>query len=296
MFSRAYALLLDALAGLAPDTASRMGASLGTLAFHIGIRRRVVRDNLWRSLRLTGSHRRAVSRRCYQGLGATFIEVWGVHGDRAPARVLNPQWLAAIQARQQGAVFLSLHIGNWDAGGAAVAIGARKMAVYAKAQHDETMNQRLLVQRQASGIEVIFARHGGTAGAISVMRLLRRGGTLGLTADQLPPRDEGCEGYFLHVPTRLHTGPAVLARLSKSIIVPGISLRRRSGENVLIIGRPIEPGATDQETTQRCMDIMSAMIARYPEHYFWHHRRFKRPVQLPPRAHAPWQAGLSLWK
>jgi lauroyl/myristoyl acyltransferase len=43
------------------------------------------------------------------------------------------------------------------------------------------------------------------------------------------------------------------------------------------------------------MDRLSAIIAAFPGQYFWHHRRFKRPLELPRRAEEPWRVhGLRL--
>ncbi len=296
MLAYAYRVLLTAFAGLAPDTASRLGAALGTVVFHVGLRRRVVSANLARCLHLAGPQRRRVALRCYQHVAATFVEVWGIHRQAQPARILNPQWLQHLQDSGRGVVFVSLHLGNWDAAGAAIARRTGALTVYARRQRDVVLNTFLGEERQRSHMDVIFAKHDGVAGAVGILRLLRRGGCLGLTADQLPRRKEGCQGYMLHEPTRLHTGPAVLARLSRSWLVPGISLRRRSGEHVVVIGRPIPPGVDDDATTQHCMDVLAAVIAAHPEQYFWQHRRFKRPIDLPPRPVAPWQAGLGSWK
>jgi len=288
-----YRSVLFAFAGLAPDTAARLGAALGACAFHLGVRRATVSSNLARTLHLRGRHRRRVAQRCYQHVAATFVEAWGIHSCPVPARILNPQWLAHLRRGGRGMVFVSLHLGNWDAAGAAVARATGKMMVFARRQRDQVLNDVQVALRIQSGISIVFAKHGRSTDMLSVLRLLRGGGCLGLMADQLPRRHEGCEGYFLGVPTRLHTGPAVLARLSRSILVPGVSLRCGNGEHIFIAGRPVPAAATDEETTQRCMDVLAAMIAAHPEQYFWHHRRFKRVVTLPPRLTMP--SGLQSW-
>src|SRR5476651_1084555 len=132
--------VLSALGGLAADTACRLGAALGVLAFHLGVRRGVVRDGLARALGLGGPRRRAVARRSYATMGANFVELWTIgRGAGSPeegVRFFNPRWQALVQRRWPGAVYLTLHLGSWDMGANAVRRGADRLLVYAKAQHN----------------------------------------------------------------------------------------------------------------------------------------------------------------
>ena len=51
-----------------------------------------------------------------------------------------------------------------------------------------------------------------------------------------------------------------------------------------------------EAAVQHGMDQLSAIIAAFPGQYFWHHRRFKHPVDgLVPRPREPWRTrGLRL--
>lgn len=292
MRAACYGLLLDALAALTPATACRLGAALGQVVFTLGLRRRVASANVFQALGLRGPARRRAVQRSYGNMAATFLEIWTLRATVPVAEIANPQWFAHLIAQGRPLVFLTGHIGNWDAAAAYGATKLQPLFVYAKAQHDATLDARLGAVRAALGMTVVFARHGDRRGALQILRGLRPGGGLGVMADQMPKRNEGCPGYFAAAATDLHLGPAVLARRLQAELVPMVCLRRGPGRNVLVIGRPVPAHADDAVMTQRGMDALAGAIRAFPGQYFWQHRRFKRPVELPPRAEQPWRHGL----
>src|SRR5258708_4777447 len=178
--------VLSALAGLAADTACRLGAALGVLAFHLGVRRRVARECIFRTLGLRGPRRRAVTRRSYATMGANFIELWTIgRGAGSPeegVRFLNPRWQELVQRRWPGAVYFTLHLGSWDMGANAVRRGADRLLVYAKAQHNPLVDALANRQRARAGMEVVLAKHGDRTAAVTVLRGLRDGVSVGLLA------------------------------------------------------------------------------------------------------------------
>lgn len=295
MRAAAYRFCIAALARLSPETACRLGAAAGALAFALGIRRRVVAENLLRTLGLRGTRRRRCAWQSYRHLGASFIDMWTLDRERLPVELMNPLHVQRCLQDPRGLVIATVHIGSWEAGGAAVSVrSATPMLAYAKAQRDRAMDACVQAQRESLHMQIIFARRGGAHDMLAVLRALRGGSTLALVADQMPTGDEGCPGHFLGVPTQLHLGPAVLSRLTRSQLVPAICLRVAPGRFRLFLGRAIPPGTDDAATAQRCMDVLSASIAAFPSQYFWHHRRFKRVVTVPPRSGEPWKQGLSL--
>lgn len=288
-----YAVLFTGLAALSSDTACRLGAALGRLAFVLGVRRRVSSDQVRRVLGLQGTTRRRVVERSYAHMGATFFEIWTLGGQHAVTTVANPRWFAHLIAQGRPLVILSGHFGNWDAAAACGARHLQPLFVYAKRQADTHFEDHLSAMRSRLGMSVVYARHGDRRGAVRLLRDLSKGGGLGLMADQLPKPDEGCPGYFGPVSTLLHLGPAVLARRLQAPLVPMICVRVGPGKNRLFIGRPVSLEGEDAAVSQRGMDAMLGAVLRFPSQYFWQHRRFKRAIaELPPRLQQPWRRGL----
>ena len=290
--------LLAAFGRVGADAAGRAGAALGMLAFHLGVRRRVVSANLSLCLGLRGARRRAIARTAFASMGANFVELWTFgHPDAGPERGivrLNPRWQELVHRRHPGAVFLALHLGSWDIA-ACSASSAGRFLVYAKAQRDLALDALLNRQRALAGMEVLLARHGQRTGAITVLRALRGGRAVGLLADQKPSADEGRPAWFLGQATPCHAGPAFFASRARVPIVPGICIRTGAGRYAVFYGRPIFAGGDEAALLQAGMDRLSAVVAAFPGQYFWHHRRFKRLSDLPPRASHPWRArGLRL--
>ncbi|MCS6970812.1 MAG: lysophospholipid acyltransferase family protein [Planctomycetota bacterium] len=260
---------------LAADTACRVGAALGVLAWRCGLRRRIVQRQLSACLGVRGPERAALARRAYAHIGAQFLQVWTIGGASGPeraVRVLNPRWMALLARRWPSAVVITAHLGDWDLGAHALTRAWREVLVYAKPLHDAALDAELNARRAAAGLRLVFVAAGERVGAIEALRALRRGAALGMLADQRP--HHGVRARFLGFETLCFDGPAFFARKAGVPIIPGCCLRRRAGESVVVLGRPLAPDADHQALVQRCMDALSALILAHPGQYFWHHRRF----------------------
>jgi lauroyl/myristoyl acyltransferase len=292
--------LLRLLGRLAADTASRVGGSLGVATFHLGVRRRVASDCVATALGLRGPARRAVVRRSYASMGASFLELWtigGVDGIENHLSSFAPCWQQLVLTRHPGCILLSPHLGNWDLGGHAVRRTLPRFIGYAKAQHNPEVDAAVNRQRQRAGIEVLFAERGDRTTAVQVLRALRGGVPVGLMADQGPGSREGVPAYFFGVPTYCHAGAGFFAKRAAAPIIPCMCLRLRAGAFAMFVGRPLPAASADEAgLNQAAMDLLAAMIGAVPGQYFWQHRRFKNRLDLPPRAVEPWRTrGLSLF-
>jgi Kdo2-lipid IVA lauroyltransferase/acyltransferase len=285
------------LSSLSSPTATRLGAWLGVLAFHLGIRRQLVRETLSLTLGLQGPLRARVARRAYATMGANFLEIWtagGPDGIERHIEVANPTWARALQARHPSMVMATVHLGSWDA----ALIGGRPLfsclLAYAKAQHNALLDKRLNECRQITGAEILLTRQGDRTGAVTVMRALRSGGVVGLLADQRPRKEEADAGTFLGQHAWCHPGAAFFAQRARAVVVPGFALRVRSGLTRVYVLRPFHvEGLSPEAATQRVMDVLSASIAAFPGQYFWHHRRFSDVPDAAPAADPRWRSGLA---
>lgn len=290
--------LLRLLNRLAADTASRLGGGLGVLAMHLGVRRRSSQRILTETLGLRGPARRKVLRRSYATIGATFFELFTVGGPDGIERHVHhaaPLWQTRLHRRHPGSILVTPHLGNWDMGAASQRRYCDRLLAYAKMQHNPEVDTYVNDLRRLAGIEVLFAMHGDRTTAVTVLRALRQGTPLGLLADQRPWAEHGAHGYFLGIPTWCLPGSGFFAERCHKSLVPGMCVRRRAGELVMFMGRPIAPTGDELRTMQAGLDAMSAIIAAFPGQYFWQHHRFKTRVDLPPRAEEPWRVhGLRL--
>ncbi len=286
------AALLGALNRLAADTAARVGGGLGVIAWRLGVRRRVVNDIIARALALDPVARRRVTRRAYATMGANFIEVWTIGGPDGPERhlrLLTPRWQQRIHAQGRALAYVGPHLGAWDVGGHGIVGPARRLLVYAKAQHSPEVDRLVNMQRERLGYRVLLTQHGDRTGAVTVLRSLREGASVALMGDQRPGDHEAAPAWFLGQRANCHLGPGFFAGRAGVSLVPSFCVRVRAGESALFVGRPLAP-RPGLDLTQAVMDWYSAMIAAFPGQYFWHHRRFSGTApELVPRSGEPWR-------
>ncbi len=291
---------LGALRYLAADTACRLGGGLGVLAWRIGVRRQLVNDTMRQTLGLVGPQRARITRRSYATMGANFIEIWtagGVDGLERHVSAANPGWAKHLQAKHPGIVLATLHIGSWDGSLIGGSASWTRVVAYAKAQHNQVMDELLNQRREITGAEVLLTRQGDRSGAVKVMKVLRSGGVVGLLADQRPHREEGTPARFLGLATWCHPGPAFFADRAKAPVVPSFALRVRAGISKVYVLRPFSVSGLDPAIgTQRVMDVLSALIAAFPGQYFWHHRRFADTPESCPTDDPRWRSGLGFFR
>ena len=245
---------------------------------------------------LRGPARAQALKRAYATMGANFIEIWsagGVDGPENHVDLASPRWIQGLQDRHPAIVFVTLHLGSWDAAVLAAKSVCPRVLAYAKAQHNPLVDELLNQRREVSGAQILLTRQGDRTGAVSVMKALRGRAVVGLLADQRPRTEEGIPATWLGVPTYVHPGPVFFAQRANVPVVLGVALRVRAGRSRLYILRPIEVAGLDQATaTQLVMDRLSALVTAFPGQYFWHHRRFgDTPATCPP-ADPDWRLGV----
>jgi KDO2-lipid IV(A) lauroyltransferase len=109
-------------------------------------------------------------------------------------------------------------------------------------------------------------------------------GVLGLASTFVP---------FFGRPAKTPRGPAVFALRLQVPIVFGVAVRQRSGKYRLAL-EPVEvedTGNRDRDVdaiVARYTAALERWVRRYPEQYFWHHRRWRRqPANTPPELREP---------
>lgn len=118
--------------------------------------------------------------------------------------------------------------------------------------------RQLLLQ---NGIAVTLADHkaGGSP----------RGGRHGVVAD------------FFGIPSQTHITAPLLARRTGANIVPVFIIRRGPGKYTIEINEPVklahiaDEAQEIQVNTRKLNQVFEDYIGRYPEHWFWLHRRWK---------------------
>ena len=265
--------------------AAALGHLLGTLAYWIDApHRRTVRTNLrlafpdWSQEKI-----RQISKRVFQQLGVTFVEICQLAGYSksdvmARVQVVGVERLQGVLDRNQGLILASAHLGNWEFGTQYTACFMQQpiLGVVKKIRF-KPLNQWVHNLRSRFGINIIYKK-----GALPDMRqALRRNEAVGLLVDQSRRKESVDVNFFGH---RVPATPAAafLGMRCKSPILPIFCIREASGQLTIHVDEPInlqwsgDLRADVQANTQLLTDAVENMIRRYPDQWFWLHKRWKK--------------------
>jgi KDO2-lipid IV(A) lauroyltransferase len=268
----------------------RVGAGLGWVAYRvIGIRRRIAVHNIVSSL--AGLDRRAaeeIALESYKNFGRSMMEVitfgritaerlWEmvtVEGQENPDEAL---------AHGKGAIIYTGHFGNWELLGAAIARGGYPVHATDTGHTNRRTHRMIIDLRNAQGVNVLAPDQPFS----SILQLLSDNQFVAYVADQ----DAGRSGIFVDFlgrPASTRRGPALLAIRKGCPIAPVFIVRERNDHHRVIYGKLIWPNpqlkgrAAVVDLTERCTRVLEDMIRRYPQMYFWVHRRWKTKPAEPP--------------
>jgi len=202
-----------------------------------------------------------------------------------------PRWDGAEHlehgiARGHGLVLMTPHIGCFEVIAQAYAerFGARSpmTAMYRPPRH-ESLRKIVETARARPGLLTAPASLGGVR---QMIRALRRGETVGLLPDQVPPEGLGIWAPFFGRDAYTMTLAARLVEQTGAtpLLLVGERLARAAGFCIHVMPMP-EPlpadGAGDAEHQRACAGVinraMEHVIARWPGQYVWGYDRYKAP-------------------
>ena len=291
---RGAVALVDALPY---GAARRLGAALGVAGYSpLGIRRTVVVRQIAAAFpEMSRSEVRRVARAAYANLGRVAVETALLPSLRSRS-VLKmfgaDEGFDAVErayAEGRGVVLITGHFGNWELAGAYIAARGIRIEGIARRLNNPLVNAFVTRQREESGIRLIH-----DADAVRrTPRALREGhavtfiadqGVLGLASTYVP---------FFGRPAKTPRGAAVFALRLR---VPTFFCVSPLGEDgkYHLVATPLDiAGTGDREAdvdalVARYTAMLESWVRRYPEQYFWHHRRWKRqPPDTPPELRDP---------
>ena len=258
--------------------AERMGEGLGLLAYRLdGKHRSRAESNLRFAFPEKDEAWAAETAR------ASFLHFGRLAADlmRSPSRtdaevlaametnVLAPKRFEEVQGR--GAIFCTGHLGNWERAAHWVTAHGHKLSVVMRHVNQPVLQERVESLRRAAGIELLSR---GDA-AIGMMRKLRRGEFVAVLPDQ--NADEAFVPFFGH-PTGTVIGPAVMAKRTGALILPGFVLRTGPGRYRLRVDEFLDPSLSELDPTETMAwyyERLEAAIREAPEQYLWMHDRWK---------------------
>lgn len=284
--------LETAVSALPERAADGVGRRVGLAVYRLGIRRKVVEENL----RLAFPERReewihATTRATYEHLGresAAILRLSRLDRQAIIDRTVPVGWdeMEGALSQGKGVMLVTGHYGNWEIAAATVAARGVPIAAIVRRQGNRLVDARLNELRARLGVEIVLQQDAPSR----VPRLLRKNAVIGIVGDQ-DARRAGVFVPFFGRPASTHRGPALFAaKLGAAVFscvarrLPGSAVRYEvSGQNVPVP----RTGDLEADVTALTAELAARLegeIRKAPEQYFWFHRRWKtqpKPEQIP---------------
>jgi KDO2-lipid IV(A) lauroyltransferase len=288
-------VLVGVLQAVPLEVALRFGAVVGWLAYRVDKRHRnVARDNLQHAFPELATQPERLDRLvrgCFHHFGTMLVEIICI-----PRRIHVHNWrsfgtpdnLGALLQRMlapRPTLIVTAHFGNWEVAGYILGmVGFRTFAI-ARVLDNPYLERFLKTFRQKTG-QTILAKEGDFD---RITHALATGRVVATLGDQ----DAGPKGMFVnffHRPASTHKAVAMLAmHFDAPMVVIGMPRIGHPMKYALLIEEVIDPadyrGQPDalRAMTIRFTQAIERLVRRYPEQYFWLHRRWKHqpPAKKP---------------
>lgn len=275
----------EALAARGVSGIRTLGARLGSLMWHgLPSRRRLAVNTMMERLGLDVHTATALARQSFAHNAQSFLEIalapqFGFH--REDLRVEQPELLDWLAQCDRPLVVTTAHLGAWElsAGlaGDFVARQAKPGMVVVRNHGNKAVREYMFAMRGGRGTQIIGHRNA----VFPALKTLRKKGLVGFLADHNAGSDEAVFLPFLGKTAAVNVGPAVLAVRAEALVWPLVVVREGDGYVFLsgdILDTTTLPGGNEervQATASFYTRTIEDWVRRYPEQWFWMHKRWK---------------------
>lgn len=192
------------------------------------------------------------------------VSIYGLH------------YLQAAYKKGRGVLILTGHVGNWELMSlAAVMLGYPMSAVY-RPMEFKPLDRFFIDLRSRYGVGL----HAKKNAMRPILKDLKNRELVGILLDQNTHRNAGVFVDFFRCPACTSSGLALLALKTESPVVPLFLMREGDRFRVefgpdLPLFRTFDKERDILDNTRQYTRVIEEMIRRYPEQWFWVHRRWK---------------------
>ena len=230
---------------------------------------------------LDAAGRRRIAREVGDTFGRTFVEIFSMAEFQRRAVWTGPtgagaEALAAIAREGTGAVVVTGHFGQWEAGRAWLKSLGREVGAVYRPLNNRPLD-RIYVRQLEIGGRPMFPK--GGRGLRGLVAHLGKGGVVALLTDQHDRRAETFD--FLGRPAPTVTIAADLALKFGVPLFPGYGLRDPDGQRIHVVVEAPIPHTTAAQMTQAVNDSLAARVRACPGQYLWLHQRWRKDLPAP---------------
>jgi len=180
-------------------------------------------------------------------------------------KIENIHYLDEALKEGNGVILLSAHFGNWELGGAVIALLGYPLWAVALPHKTKKVNDFFNTQRGSRGMKIITF---GKA-ARACINLLRENKIIALVGDKDFSKKSGIVTDFFGKPAYLPKGPAAFALRNNSPIIPIFTLRNPDDTFTLKFFKPVNRGSgTIAGITFEYKKVIENLVKNYPEQWY----------------------------
>jgi len=263
----------------------KIGNILGRFVYLIDKRhRRIVMRNLNLAFPKWDEEQKIkVAKATYANFITTIIELFFlkyISRDKLESIItfINMENLDKTKEQNKGIILISGHFGNWELAHIAFSAFYEPITMVARKLQFKPLENFLKDLRNMFGSRVLDKKN-----ALNDMRAaLRKKEILGILIDQGTIQKEGIETEFFGHKVMTTPSAALLARRFRCPVLPGFVIRKNGGGfeahclPQIDLQRTNDYSADIIANTQKMNDTIQGFIEKYPEQWFWFHKRWKR--------------------
>jgi lauroyl/myristoyl acyltransferase len=206
-----------------------------------------------------------------------FIRAPSVSGETLDLKVEFDGWDLVDDAfrEHRGIIFVLMHFGNWDWGGAVFSQHGYSLNVVAETFQHSRLNDMVVTARSASGMRVLPMEKS----AVPLLRALRRNEALAILIDR-PNAENGIPVKFFDSIALLPSGPARLAlRTGARVIAVAVARIRETEDRLRVLidtDIAVERTGDDERDVRALTEAMlraqERFIMQFPEQWYMFRR------------------------
>jgi len=278
--------MLRGLACLPLGVAYWLGARLGDVLYLVlARRRRIVFENLAIAFGTdkTAEERHQIARATFRNLGQHVVDFshvrqLTVQRFTTMCHIEGLERVETLLQRGMGLLILSGHFGSWELAPAVSLCLTTPLHVIVRPLDNPALQRLAEAYRRRCGYHTIPRR----AALAECLKVLRRGEIVAVLMDQSSLRHESIQVEFFGTNAYTSRGPALLALRTGCPVVSGFLIRTGQGRHRLVFSQEIPVHRTGNlqqdivENTRTFTYVIESYVRRYPDHWFWLHRRWKQ--------------------
>ena len=263
-----------------------LGRTFGIFIYHLyPLRKSIALSNLEIAFpKYNHKKRILILKNCYKHFGMVFVDFFRLPIIKRTSNkmiVRIPKENIEFMKKNSGGIILSGHLGNWEYIGPILSNHNIKSAGVALIQKDGNSNKFFNKLRISDNMKILPVN----CGSKTMIQHIKDGYYLGLISDQ-NAGERGTEALFFDKPVSVPKGAAAFHLKTNTPILLGFCILSKdlnyelSFQELNLEGLSQNSNEAIVEINQRFTKLLEEFVKKYPEQYFWFHRKWNKKVYI----------------